>query len=103
MPGSRNSYTRRRALALGMAAAGTAVAGVGASGQGRAGADTRAGGAGTNATSYNEAGMAAATPYTLYDEATGCYYAYSTEGADPGWYFAIYRSADLATWEKMPG
>ncbi len=47
--------------------------------------------------------MAAADPYTLYDKASGYYYAYSTEGADPGWYFAIYRSADLATWQKVPG
>jgi hypothetical protein len=44
-----------------------------------------------------------ADPHVLWDWASGYYYAYSTDGADPGWYFAIYRSADLATWEKMPG
>lgn len=62
-----------------------------------------AGSSGTNATYYNNAAMSAADPYTLYDKATGYYYAYSTEGADSGWYFAIYRSADLATWQKVPG
>lgn len=101
MSGSQNSYTRRRALAMGVAAAGATAVGV--SGQGRAAADTRAGTSGTNATYYNNAAMGAADVFTLYDEATGYYYAYSTEDADPGWYFAIYRSADLATWEKVPG
>lgn len=100
---SQNSYTRRRALAMGVAAAGAAAVGVGASEQGRAAADTRAGTSGTNATYYNNAAMGAADPFTLYDKATGYYYAYSTEDADPGWYFAIYRSADLATWQKVPG
>jgi hypothetical protein len=55
----------------------------------------------TNATYFNNAAIAAADPYVLYDKKTGYYYAYSTEGADPGYYFAIYRSADLATWQKM--
>lgn len=68
-----------------------------------AAADTRAGATGTNATYYNTATMAAADPYVLYDKASGYYYAYSTDGADRGWHFAIYRSADLATWEKLPG
>jgi beta-xylosidase len=58
----------------------------------------------TTATYFNDASMPAADPYVLYDKASGYYYAYSTEGADPGFYFAVYRSADLATWEKAaPG
>jgi beta-xylosidase len=101
MSRSQHGYTRRHALAIGMGAAGAAAVGV--SGQGRAAADTRSGASGTNATYYNNAAMGAADPFTLYDKATGYYYAYSTEDADAGWYFAIYRSADLATWEKMPG
>jgi hypothetical protein len=56
----------------------------------------------TNATYYNNAALAAADPYVLHDRPSGFYYAYSTEGADPGWYYAIYRSADLVTWEKLP-
>jgi Glycosyl hydrolases family 43 len=56
----------------------------------------------TNATFYNDAALPAADPYVLHDPASGFYYAYSTEGADPGWYYAIYRSADLVTWEKLP-
>jgi hypothetical protein len=56
----------------------------------------------TNATFYNDGALPAADPYVLHDEASGYYYAYSTEGADPGWYYAIYRSADLVTWEKLP-
>ena len=58
----------------------------------------------TNATYFNDASMAAADPYVLYDRKSGYYYAYSTEGADPGYYFAVYRSADLATWDMAaPG
>jgi hypothetical protein len=68
-----------------------------------AAADTQAATSGTNATYYNDATMRAADPYVLYDKASGYYYAYSTDGADRGWYFAIYRSADLATWQKLPG
>jgi hypothetical protein len=56
----------------------------------------------TNATYFNSAALPAADPYVLHDTASGFYYAYSTEGADPGWYYAIYRSADLVTWEKLP-
>jgi Glycosyl hydrolases family 43 len=56
----------------------------------------------TNATYFNDAALPAADPYVLHDPASGFYYAYSTEGADPGWYYAIYRSADLVTWEKLP-
>jgi hypothetical protein len=59
--------------------------------------------AGTDATYYNNAALRAADPYVLHDKASGYYYAYSTEGADSGYYFAIYRSADLVTWEKLPG
>jgi Glycosyl hydrolases family 43 len=56
----------------------------------------------TDATYYNNAALPAADPYVLHDD-SGYYYAYSTDGADPGWYFAVYRSADLVTWEKLPG
>jgi GH43 family beta-xylosidase len=57
----------------------------------------------TNATYFNDAALPAADPYVLHDPRSGYYYAYSTDGADPGSYFAIYRSADLATWERLPG
>jgi hypothetical protein len=57
----------------------------------------------TNATYYNDAALVGADPYVLHDRASGYYYAYSTEGADPGYYFAVYRSADLVTWEQLPG
>jgi GH43 family beta-xylosidase len=58
----------------------------------------------TDATYFNNAALPAADPYVLHDPRTGYYYAYSTEGADPGYDFAIYRSADLVTWEKAaPG
>jgi hypothetical protein len=58
----------------------------------------------TNATYFNNAAFAAADPYVMYDRGSGYYYAYSTEGADSGYYFAVYRSADLVTWEKAaPG
>ena len=62
----------------------------------------------TNATYYNDASFNAADPYVLYDEGSGYYYAYSTDGggqdaAGRGYYFGIYRSADLATWEHIPG
>jgi hypothetical protein len=54
------------------------------------------------ATYFNDGALPAADPYVMHDSASGFYYAYSTEGADPGWYYAIYRSADLVTWEKLP-
>src|SRR3954453_5960054 len=54
----------------------------------------------TNATYYNDASLPGADPYVLWDPGTASYYAYSTEGADDGWYFGVYRSADLVTWEK---
>jgi hypothetical protein len=57
----------------------------------------------TDATYYNNAASPGADPFVLFDEASGYYYAYSTEGADPGYNFAIYRSPDLATWEHLPG
>jgi GH43 family beta-xylosidase len=60
-------------------------------------------GARTNATYFNNAAFPAADPYVLHDTRSGYYYAYSTEGADDGYYFGVYRSADLATWEKVPG
>ncbi len=58
----------------------------------------------TDATYFNNAAFAAADPYVMRDPRSGYYYAYSTEGADDGYYFAVYRSADLVTWEKAaPG
>ncbi|MFE0024395.1 glycoside hydrolase family 43 protein [Amycolatopsis sp. NPDC059021] len=57
----------------------------------------------TNATFFNDAKTPGADPYVRYDRATGYYYAYSTEGADPGYHFGVYRSPDLATWEHLPG
>ena len=58
----------------------------------------------TDATYFNNAALPAADPYVMRDPRSGEYYAYSTEGADPGYDFAIYRSADLVTWEKVgPG
>jgi beta-xylosidase len=59
--------------------------------------------AATNATYFNDAALPAADPYVLHDPSTGYYYAYSTDGADPGSYFGIYRSADLVTWEHVKG
>ncbi|CAA9430564.1 GH43_33 / GH43 / GH43_31 / GH43_30 / GH43_ 34 / GH43_8 / GH43_4 / GH43_32 / GH43_17 / GH117 [uncultured Rubrobacteraceae bacterium] len=63
---------------------------------------------GTNATYYNAASFDAADPYVLSDERGGYYYAYSTDGggrdaSGRGYHFGIYRSADLATWEQIPG
>ncbi|RZQ59273.1 hypothetical protein EWH70_35190 [Amycolatopsis suaedae] len=57
----------------------------------------------SDATFYNDARTPGADPFVRYDERSGFYYAYSTEGADPGYHFAIYRSPDLAVWEKVPG
>jgi hypothetical protein len=57
----------------------------------------------TDATFHNDAGTPGADPFVLFDAASGYYYAYSTEGADDGYNFAIYRSPDLATWEHLPG
>jgi hypothetical protein len=54
----------------------------------------------TDATYFNNAAFAAADPYVMHDPRTGFYYAYSTEGSDDGYYFAVYRSADLVTWQK---
>jgi hypothetical protein len=64
--------------------------------------------ASTNATYYNNALFNAADPYVLHDERSGYYYAYSTDGggqdaAGRSYYFGIYRSADLVTWEQIPG
>src|SRR4051794_3672947 len=71
---------------------------------GTAAAPAAAAAAGTDATYFNDASIPAADPYVLHDPATGEYYAYSTDGADRGHYFGIYRSADLVTWEKAaPG
>src|SRR3954449_6214245 len=66
-------------------------------------AAARAATATTNATYFNDAALNAADPFVLHDASTGYYYAYSTEAADPGSYFGVYRSADLVTWEKLPG
>lgn len=52
---------------------------------------------------YNSARHAGADPYVLWDSASSQYYVYSTEGADEGYHFAIYKSPDLSTWERQPG
>lgn len=52
---------------------------------------------------HNSANHPGADPHVIYDYKTGQYYAYSTEGADPGNLFAIYTSPDLSTWRKHPG
>lgn len=52
---------------------------------------------------HNAASHAGADPYVLYDRKSGNYYAYSTEGADAGFNFAIYSSPDLSTWHRHPG
>lgn len=52
---------------------------------------------------HNSARHAGADPYVLYDSDSGQYFAYSTEGADEGYNFAIYSSPDLSTWHKQPG
>jgi hypothetical protein len=75
----------------------------------------------TNATFINNATSPAADPYVRYDDKSGRYYAYTTDGADDGWRFGkpnlsesglgkfvillagIYSSPDLATWDKVPG
>ncbi|NNG36626.1 family 43 glycosylhydrolase [Nakamurella sp. DB0629] len=62
----------------------------------------------SDATYYNDAAFPAADPYVLHDKPSGYYYAYSTDGARPGadgtpFAFGIYRSADLVTWERLPG
>lgn len=57
----------------------------------------------TDATYHNDAATPGADPFVLFDRPSGYYYAYSTEGADPGHHFAIHRSPDLATWEHLPG
>ncbi|MDR1440641.1 MAG: family 43 glycosylhydrolase [Clostridiales bacterium] len=61
------------------------------------------GGRATNATFYNNAAFRGADPHVLYDESSGYYYAYSTDGAPNGFRFAVYRSADLATWARTGG
>ncbi|KAM0219390.1 hypothetical protein ACHAPA_012219 [Fusarium lateritium] len=52
---------------------------------------------------HNSANHPGADPHVIYDSKSGQYYAYSTEGADPGSLFAIYSSPDLSTWHKHPG
>lgn len=52
---------------------------------------------------HNSARHAGADPYVLWDSASSQYYAYSTEGADEGYNFAIYSSPDLSTWHRHPG
>ncbi|CEH13600.1 GLYCOSYL HYDROLASE 43 FAMILY MEMBER [Ceraceosorus bombacis] len=57
-----------------------------------------------NGTFYNGAMHPGADPFTLWDERSGSYYAYSTSGAEgSGYLFAIYKSPDLSTWTKMDG
>lgn len=54
-------------------------------------------------TYFNDGGTVGADPFVHYDRRSGYYYAYSTDGAPRGFHFAIYRSPDLATWERLPG
>ncbi|MFZ3554883.1 family 43 glycosylhydrolase [Streptomyces sp. BH055] len=60
-------------------------------------------GAVTNATYANDAETSGGDPYVLFDEPSGYYYAYCTGGSDDGYFFGVYRSPDLATWERLPG
>lgn len=73
------------------------------SGRSATATSAQAGATQTNATFYNDASTPGADPFILYDADSGYHYAYSTDGADPGYQFAIYRSPDLATWEHIPG
>lgn len=45
----------------------------------------------------------AADVYVRWDTSTNAYWAYSTEGMDDGWLFAIYTSPDMTTWSKIEG
>ena len=110
-----SSVTRRDFLQIsGLSMAGTAVAG--ALTPARASAATRhprsdspsATRVTTDATYYNNALTEGADPHVRYDVPSGYYYAYSTVGggtdaAGRSYHFGIYRSADLATWEHIPG
>ena len=53
--------------------------------------------AATNATYFNDVSVPALI-FTSARSQHGYYYAYSTDGADAGSNFGMYRSADLATW-----
>ena len=55
------------------------------------------------ATYYNDGATPGADPFVYYDRRSGYYYAYSTDGADPGFNFGIYRSPDLAVWQHVAG
>ena len=52
---------------------------------------------------HNSASHLGADPHVIYDSSSGLFYAYSTEGADEGYNFAIYSSPDLSTWHRHPG
>jgi GH43 family beta-xylosidase len=93
----------RKALAFAVALAAAAMT-IAAAPVARAAPPVREAAVTTNATYFNDASTLAADPYVLYDSSSGYYYAYSTADADHGYYFGVYRSADLATWEKVgPG
>lgn len=55
------------------------------------------------ATWFNDGRTVGADPFVRFDRASGYYFAYSTDGADTGFHFAVYRSPDLATWQRLPG
>ncbi|KAH8928484.1 glycoside hydrolase family 43 protein [Atractiella rhizophila] len=57
----------------------------------------------TDATYINDNSSIGADPYVRWDDGTQQYWAYSTEGADAGWFFGIYTSPDLTTWTRHPG
>lgn len=52
---------------------------------------------------HNAGAHIGADPYALWDAKSGFYYVYSTAEPDPGYYFALYRSPDLSTWQRLPG
>jgi len=96
-----------RASGLGLAGAGFALTLAPARAQALEGSQNAAQ-TSSNATYYNNALFNAADPYVLRDERSGYYYAYSTDGGSQdasgrSYYFGIYRSADLATWDQVPG
>jgi hypothetical protein len=105
------SFTRQEFLkagGLGLAGASLGMALVQAGASAAQAVSQSTGQASTNATYYNNALYDAAYPYQLRDENSGYYYAYSTDGggqdaAGRSYYFGIYRSADLVTWEQIPG
>lgn len=106
VPRSGGPLPRRRLLELGLLAGPAMVAMAGPAAA--AGSVARPAAGRSDATYYNDAAFPAADPYVLHDKPSGYYYVYSTDGARTGsdgtrYAFGIYRSADLVTWERLPG